>query len=212
MRQQQRQWREHHAAASAALQGGATASLADFLWAAENVRSRAFSGPYTGSSVGDKARTFGLVAAAGAAYVALVDVPVQQALNGGIAALMFNVIYDVLLSKKLKWYAMCPLVDCCNHRSAVEVRGGAGVRAGVSRCRGVRPRGWVGHRLGPATTPLSCPRQRASTSAATPLPELSVSRLPCPSSCPPLASFSRPLPRPSSSRPSSRKTKERGGV
>ena len=52
MRQQQAAWQEQHQRLSAALrpgEGGAV-TYQDFLWAAENVRSRAFSGPYTGSS------------------------------------------------------------------------------------------------------------------------------------------------------------------
>lgn len=36
---------------------------------------------------------------AGGAYVSLAHLPLQQALNGLLAALMFNIIYDVLLSQ-----------------------------------------------------------------------------------------------------------------
>lgn len=52
VRQQQRQWRGHYEGLRAALRQGAPAvGWDDFLWAAENVRSRAFSGPYTGTSL-----------------------------------------------------------------------------------------------------------------------------------------------------------------
>ena len=53
IRQQQASWRQQYDKFAAALQPGAgPCSWEDFLWAVENVRSRAFSGPYTGSSGG----------------------------------------------------------------------------------------------------------------------------------------------------------------
>ena len=45
-----------------------------------------------------------------------------QVLNGAIAAALFNLIYDYLLSQRVKWYAMCPWLDLLNHRGTVEVR------------------------------------------------------------------------------------------
>ena len=36
-------------------------------------------------------------------------------LTGAIAAALFNLLYDVLLSAKVKWHAMAPLVDMANH-------------------------------------------------------------------------------------------------
>ena len=47
---------------------------------------------------------------------------VVQVLNGAIAAVLFNIIYDTILSQKLKWYALCPVIDSMNHRSSVQVR------------------------------------------------------------------------------------------
>jgi len=44
-----------------------------------------------------------------------------QVLNGAIAASLFNILYDVVLSQKVKWYAMCPVIDFLNHRSSVQV-------------------------------------------------------------------------------------------
>ena len=44
-----------------------------------------------------------------------------QVLNGAIAAALFNLLYDLVLSQKVKWYAMCPVVDFMNHNSAVQV-------------------------------------------------------------------------------------------
>ncbi len=45
----------------------------------------------------------------------------MQVLNGAIAAALFNLLYDWVLSQKVKWYAMCPVVDFMNHSSSVEV-------------------------------------------------------------------------------------------
>ena len=44
-----------------------------------------------------------------------------QVLNGAIAAALFNLLYDVVLSQKVKWFAMCPVVDFLNHKSSVQV-------------------------------------------------------------------------------------------
>ena len=46
---------------------------------------------------------------------------VLQVLNGAIAAALFNLLYDLVLSQKVKWYAMCPVVDFLNHKSTVQV-------------------------------------------------------------------------------------------
>ncbi|KAL4418760.1 hypothetical protein ABPG77_005771 [Micractinium sp. CCAP 211/92] len=123
IRQQQASWRQQYERFCKAVQPGVGCSFAweeDFLWAMENVRSRAFSGPYTGSSVGEKARTLGLLLAAGGAYALWQQLPLEQALNAFISVLVFNIIYDLLISKKLKWYALCPVVDAINHSSLVE--------------------------------------------------------------------------------------------
>ena len=44
-----------------------------------------------------------------------------QVLNGAIAAALFNLLYDLVLSQKVKWYAMCPVVDFMNHNSSIQV-------------------------------------------------------------------------------------------
>ncbi len=55
--------------------------------------------PVAGATFRERLSTGGLVLAAGSAYVAWAHLPLQQALNGLLAALMFNIIYDVLLSQ-----------------------------------------------------------------------------------------------------------------
>jgi hypothetical protein len=120
---QQQDWTRHYQDLQKALLEQGSSNLSweeDFLWAVENVCSRAFSGPYTGSSLTDKVKTAGVVAAAGTALVFIQHIPLEQALNGAIAALVFNIIYDVVLSQKLKWYAMIPVLDACNHSSKID--------------------------------------------------------------------------------------------
>lgn len=46
---------------------------------------------------GDKLRTLGLLLGAGGGYAAWAGLPLQQALNGFISVLVFNIIYDLLL-------------------------------------------------------------------------------------------------------------------
>ncbi|GAB4823521.1 hypothetical protein N2152v2_010567 [Parachlorella kessleri] len=122
LQQQKQKWREQYDGLVAALtaRGGPSVAWEEFLWAMENVRSRSFSGPYTGASFREKLTTGGVVLAAGSAYALWAHLPLQQALNGLLAALMFNIIYDVLISQKLKWHAMCPVIDAINHSSSVE--------------------------------------------------------------------------------------------
>lgn len=48
-------------------------------------------------AVGEKARTLGLVLAAGGGYALWQHLPLEQALNGFISVLVFNIIYDLLL-------------------------------------------------------------------------------------------------------------------
>ena len=52
-----------------------------------------------GSSIQSRLLGAGVVAAAGAAYVAWQGIALEQALNGAIAAVMFNIVYDLLISK-----------------------------------------------------------------------------------------------------------------
>ena len=57
------------------------------------------------------------LALAAFAYTQAVHLPLEQVLNGAIAAVLFNIIYDTLLSRKLRWFAMCPVIDSMNHQS-----------------------------------------------------------------------------------------------
>jgi hypothetical protein len=47
----------------------------------------------------------------------------QKTLSAALAVLLFNLIYELLLSRTLKQYAMLPLIDLFNHSSSAQVRG-----------------------------------------------------------------------------------------
>lgn len=50
------------------------------------------------TTVGEKARTLGLLLAAGGGYTLWAHLPLEQALNGLISVLVFNIMYDLLIS------------------------------------------------------------------------------------------------------------------
>mmetsp|Transcript_68905 Transcript_68905/g.217882 ORF Transcript_68905/g.217882 Transcript_68905/m.217882 type:complete len:221 (+) Transcript_68905:897-1559(+) len=86
------------------------------MWGMSACRSRTFSGPYAGSTFKDRLQLVAILAVCVGGYTVAGMGEVTQALNGAVAALVFNVLYDVLLSKKQRWYAMCPLIDMINHK------------------------------------------------------------------------------------------------
>lgn len=45
-----------------------------------------------------------------------------QAANGVFAALIFNLLYDAVLSRSVEWHTMCPWIDLMNHRTGTKVR------------------------------------------------------------------------------------------
>ncbi|CAG9466783.1 unnamed protein product [Pedinophyceae sp. YPF-701] len=93
---------------------GAAASLSEVQWAMQAVQSRLFSGPYSGRSLQERAQLAGVLSFLALGAV-LAGVGLQEALNGFLSALVFNLIYDYSLSSRLKWYAMCPMIDLANH-------------------------------------------------------------------------------------------------
>jgi hypothetical protein len=46
----------------------------------------------------------------------------SKGLGAAAAVFLFNVIYEVVLSNKLRQYAMCPVIDLINHSSTNTVR------------------------------------------------------------------------------------------
>jgi hypothetical protein len=93
----------------------------EFFKALSLVRSRTFSGPYVASTLQDRFKLGGLVG-----VLVLVNTAVGGDLSKGLGAaaavFLFNIIYELLLSNKLKQYAMCPVIDLINHSSINTVR------------------------------------------------------------------------------------------
>ena len=113
-------WFEEFKEASQNLQGGGNVTWEDFVWALENVQSRSFSGPYAGSPIKERLSMAGLLAGAGLGYALVAKIPLESVANAAVAAASFNLIYDIILSNRLKWYAMCPIIDSLNHKGHVE--------------------------------------------------------------------------------------------
>jgi len=78
--------------------------------------------PSAGPPVKDRAKLILPFVLAALAYTQVAHLPLEQILNGAIAAVLFNIIYDTLLSRKLRWFAMCPVIDSMNHQSTSTVR------------------------------------------------------------------------------------------
>mmetsp|Transcript_22162 Transcript_22162/g.56310 ORF Transcript_22162/g.56310 Transcript_22162/m.56310 type:complete len:522 (-) Transcript_22162:24-1589(-) len=100
--------------------GRAPISQRDFLWALSAVRSRTFSGPYLPSTASDRVRLLGLVGGLVALNLGLGLADPQRTLSAALAVLLFNVLYESILSQSAKQYAMCPLIDFINHSSQYE--------------------------------------------------------------------------------------------
>lgn len=96
-------------------------SQQDFFRALSLVRSRTFSGPYVASTLSDRLRLAGLVGGLVAANT-LLGGDLSKGLGAAAAVFLFNVIYELVLSSKLRQYAMCPVIDIMNHSSLNTVR------------------------------------------------------------------------------------------
>lgn len=95
--------------------------MQEFFRALSLVRSRTFSGPYVASSLSDRGRLAALVGALVVVNTALGG-DLSKGFGAAAAVFLFNVIYEVVLSNKLKQYAMCPIIDLLNHSSYNTVR------------------------------------------------------------------------------------------
>ncbi len=63
----------------------------------------------------------GFVAALMGVNLALGLADIERTLTAVIAVFTFNVLYEVILSRNTKQYAMAPLMDFLNHSSKVQV-------------------------------------------------------------------------------------------
>jgi hypothetical protein len=96
--------------------------LQEFFRALSLVRSRTFSGPYVASTLQDRFKLAGLVGVLVVANTA-VGGDLSNGLGAAAAVFLFNIIYELLLSNKLRQYAMCPVIDLANHSSTNTVGG-----------------------------------------------------------------------------------------
>lgn len=124
VKEQQAEWAGLYAELQAGglLPGCAPISETDFTWALCAVRSRTFSGPYIASSLSDRLRLGGLVAALVVVNTVLGLADAERTASAAIAVFLFNILYEVILSQSSKQYAMCPLIDFINHSSQYKVR------------------------------------------------------------------------------------------
>eukprot|EP00200_Dunaliella_tertiolecta_P001304 CAMPEP_0202361426 /NCGR_PEP_ID=MMETSP1126-20121109/13995_1 /ASSEMBLY_ACC=CAM_ASM_000457 /TAXON_ID=3047 /ORGANISM="Dunaliella tertiolecta, Strain CCMP1320" /LENGTH=501 /DNA_ID=CAMNT_0048955379 /DNA_START=165 /DNA_END=1670 /DNA_ORIENTATION=- len=97
--------------------GAQPVSREDFFWALCAVRSRTFSGPYIGSTLADRLRLGAFVGVLALTNISLGLADAQRTLSAAVAVFLFNIIYEVVLSRSLKQYAMCPVIDFINHSS-----------------------------------------------------------------------------------------------
>lgn len=111
----------NHAAAKAAAAASARLPPQEFVRALCLVRSRTFSGPYVASTLPERGRLAALVAVLVAANSAAGG-DLARGLGAAAAVFLFNVIYELVLSNKLRQYAMCPAIDLANHSSVNTVR------------------------------------------------------------------------------------------
>lgn len=115
--EQRQEWSALHERMCASMAPGAQPpSRSEFMWALACVRSRTFSGPYVASTLQDRLRLAGLVAflVVGNTLAAGPDSLANSA-GAAVAVFVFNILYEVILSQKLKQYAMCPVIDLANH-------------------------------------------------------------------------------------------------
>jgi hypothetical protein len=124
VREQRREWKQLHEAWAKAAAGGSAASftpsLPELEWAMCTVRSRTFSGPYVASTLASRGRLAGLVGflAVGSALLGGADgESLGRAVGAAAAAFIFNILYETILSNKLRQYVLCPAIDLLNHDS-----------------------------------------------------------------------------------------------
>jgi hypothetical protein len=118
VKEQQRTWASLYEQVSKAQLSLAPITQQELYWAMSCVRSRSFSGPYIGSTLSDRLRLGGLVGLLVLFNTLTGLADLQQSLSAAIAVFVFNLMYELILSRSLKQYAMCPVVDLLNHSGA----------------------------------------------------------------------------------------------
>jgi len=106
-------WQSHKLAAAAVV------SYDDFVWAMENVNSRAFSGIYEGSTSTERRNLLLFTGLLTILWPLVGFGTYEQSLNAAVAVGVSIVLRDIFLSKSanLKRYVVCPMIDMFNHKS-----------------------------------------------------------------------------------------------
>eukprot|EP01026_Neomeris_dumetosa_P032220 TRINITY_DN25539_c0_g1_i5.p1 TRINITY_DN25539_c0_g1~~TRINITY_DN25539_c0_g1_i5.p1 ORF type:complete len:479 (-),score=65.53 TRINITY_DN25539_c0_g1_i5:126-1562(-) len=92
-------------------------SKEDLFWAASCARSRAFAGPFVPGSLKPRLLLAGILTLFGAINSLQGSAQFEQTLTAGLSVILFNLIYELLISRKAKQYLLCPVIDLINHKS-----------------------------------------------------------------------------------------------
>ncbi len=90
VQQQKQNWKQFHKELTSGLQPGQSVDLGEFLWALQAVRSRCFSGPYSGAPLRTK-----LTVGVPTAIAAVVYVVTQVCGGGGAGILVYTLVYTL---------------------------------------------------------------------------------------------------------------------
>jgi hypothetical protein len=118
VRRQRAEWAQIHADLEAS---GFACSRSQLEWALHNVRSRAFSGAYEGSTYEQRIGLFGFISLLTIIYPLIGAGSWNQSLTGAVSGLIFLIARDIATPKvlDLKRYVLCPLIDMLNHDGTV---------------------------------------------------------------------------------------------
>ena len=114
---------EWAAAARLLAQKGGSAAPSDdeLFWALSCVRSRAFSGPWSGGSIKSSGQQLAFAVLLATVWVVGGLGPADAAANGVLAVLAFILANDLIFGPRFsraRRYVVCPVVDFCNHHSS----------------------------------------------------------------------------------------------
>ena len=114
---QDAEWKSLYASIEPIAKAALKFNYPDFVWGCECARSRAFSGPYTGSAFNPAVYAFTLLLVT--VYVGLGLGSLEQAANGAGLVFCATIFKDFILPKlfKTKKYIICPFIDMANHNS-----------------------------------------------------------------------------------------------
>lgn len=116
--QQRTEWRAFYDSFLQQTKSGKQISYDRFIWAMENVNSRAFSGVFEGSSAKERSSLLIFTGFLTVVWPVLGLGSYEQALSAALIVGLSILARDIIFSKSgtLKRYVMCPTIDMFNHR------------------------------------------------------------------------------------------------